>query len=160
MKSAQESLDLELIRYKIGVDPYIGFVTAQSTVLGNGSCRANDRSSSARGGARRRLGRFATADPCSGLAKGEQCGLQDATLTLDSGRQSISPGSTTKHDKPLASASTANASFCSSSIFLVLEMLVTQGSQVPVLIFALSISAVCVGVWRAKPETLAREGLI
>jgi outer membrane protein TolC len=35
VKSAQESLDLELIRYKTGVDPYIDVVTAQSTVLGD-----------------------------------------------------------------------------------------------------------------------------
>ena len=33
VKSAQESLDLELVRYKTGVDPYIDVVTAQSTVL-------------------------------------------------------------------------------------------------------------------------------
>jgi NodT family efflux transporter outer membrane factor (OMF) lipoprotein len=35
VKSAQESLDLELIRYKTGVDPYIDVVTAQTTVLGD-----------------------------------------------------------------------------------------------------------------------------
>jgi NodT family efflux transporter outer membrane factor (OMF) lipoprotein len=35
VKSAQESLDLELVRYKTGVDPYIDVVTAQSTVLGD-----------------------------------------------------------------------------------------------------------------------------
>ncbi len=33
VKSAQESLDLELVRYKTGVDPYIDVVTAQTTVL-------------------------------------------------------------------------------------------------------------------------------
>ena len=33
VNSAQESLDLELVRYKTGVDPYIDVVTAQSTVL-------------------------------------------------------------------------------------------------------------------------------
>jgi NodT family efflux transporter outer membrane factor (OMF) lipoprotein len=33
VKSAQESLDLEMVRYKTGVDPYIDVVTAQTTLL-------------------------------------------------------------------------------------------------------------------------------
>ncbi len=42
VKSAQESLDLEMVRYRTGVDPYIDVVTAQTTVLSDRQALASD----------------------------------------------------------------------------------------------------------------------
>jgi outer membrane protein TolC len=44
VKSAQESLDLEMGRYETGVDPYINFVTAQTTVLADRQALATIKS--------------------------------------------------------------------------------------------------------------------
>ena len=86
VKDAQDYLDLELVRYNTGVDPYVDVVIAQTTLLDNqetlNALQVEEMTSAVRtgAGAGRRMGSHAAAHAGTGGRQDDQGGLHAAAV--------------------------------------------------------------------------------
>ena len=78
MKDAQDYLNLELVRYNTGVDPYVDVVIAQTTLLNNqetlNALQVEEMTSAVAAGAGfgRRLGPFTASHACASRRQNHQ----------------------------------------------------------------------------------------